>query len=295
MDYPTFKNRLLYCLEVKMARITRYIDDELMNFNSKISNDYPILINVAGYYDALSPFETYNTIGRDDYYLIFVTNGQLSIKIDDNTRYAPKGSFVIIPPKYKYRYEGNPPTYYLFVHFTGAYVDRFLKECGFDNLPCIINSEFSVEMHKKFNKLIDTFLYNEPLSIQASAAILQEIIVDIAKIELDKANNSPLKVSLKHIHNFYTSEIDIPYLAKMENLSYSRYVVNFKRHIGKSPNDYIIDLRLKLAKKLLDSTNMSIKQISERVGYYDQYFFSRLFKNHVGISPRNYRKSNKIK
>ena len=60
--------------------------------------------------------------------------------------------------------------------------------------------------------------------------------------------------------------------------------------MGKSPNEYIIELRLQFAKSLLDNTNISIKQVSEHVGYNDQYFFSRLFKKHIGISPQEYRK-----
>ncbi len=277
-----------------MAKILRYIDDVLLYFNSKVSNEYPLLVNTAGHYDVQIPFETYSSMGREDYYLAFVTNGQLSIDIDGKICTASKGNFVLFPPKYKYKYSGNPPTYYLSIHFTGSYADRFLEECGFTTLPCIIKSEFSMEMQNKCQKLIDTFLLNEPLAIQTCASILQEIILYIAKVELDEANSSPLKASLKHIHSFYTTKIDIPYLAKIENLSYSRYFTKFKQHTGKSPNEYIIDLRLQLAKSLLENTIMSIEQISERVGYTDQYFFSRLFKNHVGISPRAYRNRNKF-
>ena len=77
-----------------MAKIIRYIDDELLYVNSKVSNDYPLLINTAGHYDVRTPFETYSSIGRDDYFLAFVTNGELSIVIDGNTYIAKKGNFV---------------------------------------------------------------------------------------------------------------------------------------------------------------------------------------------------------
>ncbi|MBQ4510927.1 MAG: helix-turn-helix transcriptional regulator [Clostridia bacterium] len=275
-----------------MAKILRFNDDRNLIFNNKKSDEFPLLINTSGYYEAALPFETYNSIGRDDYYLMYITNGQLSFEIDDSLHIAKCGDFVIFPPNHKYKYEGAPPAYYLYVHFTGSYADRFLKECGFNNLPCIISNEFSVEMQNKFNKLIDTFLYNETLAIQRCASILQEIILDMARIELDKANNSPLKASLKYIHSFYTTKIDVPYLAKMENLSVSRYGTVFKRITGKSPNEYIIDLRLQLAKSLLENTKMSIRQISEKIGYTDQYFFSRLFKKYSGVSPQKYRKDN---
>lgn len=271
-----------------MARVTRYNSDWL-NFNSRSSYDAPILVNTAGYYDASTAFETFNTVGRDDFYLIYIIDGQLSINIDENEHITSKGTAVIFPPKYRYKYRGNPPTHYLYVHFTGAYADKFLKDCGFENLPCVIENEFNIDIKNRLNLLINTFLYNEPLSDLKCACLLQEILIDIRKDDLSKADNSPLKASLKHIHSHFTRKIDIPYLASLENLSNSRYITVFKQQTGKSPNEYIIDLRLQLAKSLLDNTNMSIRQISESVGYNDQYFFSRLFKKHLGVSPLSYR------
>ncbi len=275
-----------------MARSIRYYDNEWLNFNDKSSSNYPILVNTTGFYDTSSPFETYNSKGRDDYYLMYITSGQLYINIDGKEHIAKKGSVVIFPQKYPYRYRGNPPAHYLYTHFTGSYADAFLKECGFNNLPCIIENDFNIELQDKLLLMIDTFYIKSPLYIQKCACLLQEILIDIYKNVLDKADNSPLKASLKHIHSFFTSKIDVPALAKIENLSNSRYVALFKKQTGKSPNEYIINLRLQLAKSLLENTSMSIRQISERVGYADQYFFSRLFKKHLGLSPQGYRKEN---
>ena len=276
-----------------MAQTIRRLSTEWLNFKNKSSMDYPLLVNTTGYCDILSPFETDNHVGRDDYYLIYVIKGQLSINIDDNVYFATKGSAVIFPPKYKYKYRGSPPAYYLFAHFTGSYATDFLNECGFDNLPCIIETDFSIELQNKFNLMIDTFLRNEQLSIQKCACLLQEILLDIRINTLDKTNDSPIKASLKYIHSFFTSKIDIPYLANIEGLSNSRYIAVFNQQTGKSPNRYIVDLRIQFAKKLLDNTNLSVRQISENVGYNDQYFFSRLFKRHVGIPPKEYRKQHK--
>ena len=276
-----------------MARITRLHNDYL-NFKNNSSHDYPLLINTAGYYDASTPFKTYNSIGRDDYYLLYLVDGQLSVIVDNKEYTIKKGSAVIFPPKYKYKYFGNPPVHYLYAHFTGSYADRFLEECGFDSFPCILENDFKLELQNKFNLMINTYLYNAPLSIQKCACLLQEILIKIYEDARDKKEDSPLKISLNYIHTFFTSKIDIPHLASLENLSNSRYVTVFKNQIGKSPNEYIIDLRLQLAKSLLDNTNMSIRQISENVGYTDQYFFSRLFKRHIGVSPQGYRKNKNL-
>ena len=275
-----------------MAQILRFSNLKWLNFNSKSSTNYPILINTTGYFNFSSPFETYNPVGRDDYYLIYIVEGELFVDIDGKNHTAKKGSAVIFPPKYLYKYGSNSCVHYLYAHFTGSYATDFLNECGFDNLPCVIENDFSKEIKGKFDLMINTFLHNETLSIQRCGCLLQEILIEISTNALDVANGSPIKTSLKYIHSFFTSKIDVPNLAKMEGLSNSRYITVFKNQTGKSPNEYIIDLRIQFAKNLLDNTNMSVRQISESVGYHDQYFFSRLFKRHTGISPQEYKKRN---
>lgn len=278
-----------------MARTIRHLNTEWLNFKSKSSSEYPLLVNTAGHCDFMSHFETYNPFGRDDYYLIYIVEGDLLLDMTDIKRTISKGSALIIPPKHMYKYSGNASTYYLFAHFTGSYAGDFLKECGFDNLPCVIENDFSTEIQSKFDLMINTFLRNEQLSIQKCACLLQDVLLDICINASNKANDSPIKVSLNYIHDFFTSKISIPYLASLEKLSNSRYVTIFKKYMGKSPNEYIIELRLNLAKSLLANTNMPIKQISEHIGYSDQYFFSRIFKKYFNISPQKYRNQLLIK
>ena len=65
-----------------MAQILRFSNLKWLNFNSKSSTNYPILINTTGYFNFSSPFETYNPVGRDDYYLIYIVEGELFVDID---------------------------------------------------------------------------------------------------------------------------------------------------------------------------------------------------------------------
>ncbi len=63
----------------------------------------------------------------------------------------------------------------------------------------------------------------------------------------------------------------------------------FKRHTGISPIDYLISCRLEQARKLLESTEFSIKEIAKSVGYKDALYFSRQFRHHYNISPTGFR------
>ena len=66
----------------------------------------------------------------------------------------------------------------------------------------------------------------------------------------------------------------------------------FKKHFGISPRQYIIDVRLRMAKELLTEKTSSIESVAERCGFSNPYHFARIFKEHTGTTPTKYRKAN---
>ena len=59
------------------------------------------------------------------------------------------------------------------------------------------------------------------------------------------------------------------------------------------PIDYFLHLKMQKACQLLFSQDMKIKQVALQLGYEDQYYFSRIFKKYMGMSPEQYRVSTK--
>lgn len=69
----------------------------------------------------------------------------------------------------------------------------------------------------------------------------------------------------------------------------------FKRHSGESPLKHIIRLRMNEARQLLASNpGLDVRSVGELVGYEDQFYFSRMFKIHVGLYPSEYRASRTV-
>ena len=60
-----------------------------------------------------------------------------------------------------------------------------------------------------------------------------------------------------------------------------------------SPHEYLIEYRISQAKNMLKTTSLSISEIAEKVGYSDSLAFSKVFKNHIGISPKTFRRQYK--
>ncbi len=68
----------------------------------------------------------------------------------------------------------------------------------------------------------------------------------------------------------------------------------FKVHFGTTPNSYIISKKIEYSKQLLSLNYLSIADISEMSGFCDVYYFSKMFKQEVGINPGEFRKGNII-
>ena len=78
-------------------------------------------------------------------------------------------------------------------------------------------------------------------------------------------------------------------LASLEGLSESRFYTVFKEKIGCSPVEYINALRIERACNLLSSTPMSVGEVGANCGFDDNFYFSKIFKKKMGVSPTKYK------
>lgn len=92
-----------------------------------------------------------------------------------------------------------------------------------------------------------------------------------------------------YIRKHYNEQIDLSALASKLGISSAYLTKLFNKYEKCSPIKYITDLRIVEAKHLLYNTTLTIKEISERLGYQNQFYFSRVFRKINKISPREYR------
>lgn len=95
------------------------------------------------------------------------------------------------------------------------------------------------------------------------------------------------------IHEFYGEGITLTEIADRLNLTQEYLGAQFHRELGENFSTYIRNYRLAKAKELLIGTQLKQYEISEKVGYADSKYFARVFKECVGMSPAEYRKSHR--
>ena len=100
--------------------------------------------------------------------------------------------------------------------------------------------------------------------------------------------------SIRYINEHYTEDISIKRLAEIEHYNVNYYYQWFKERTGTTPIEYIKKLRMEKAKELLESTDYSVLQIAEQVGYQFNSSFSRAFREFVGVSPAQFKKNTRV-
>ena len=95
--------------------------------------------------------------------------------------------------------------------------------------------------------------------------------------------------ALIYIYDNYSRKITLPYLSKLCNMSISNFSIHFKSETGYNFRRYLVEYRMNIAKKLLEETNLKVKEIASAVGIEDPTNFNRLFKQTCLITPSEFR------
>lgn len=102
--------------------------------------------------------------------------------------------------------------------------------------------------------------------------------------------STEMAAAMYNIHSKYYSQMTLEDMAKGCNMSISNFCRTFKCYFGVAPITYLNNLRLTVAKQLLETTNTPIVEISSFVGYSSLSSFNRLFMKKYSTTPREIRK-----
>lgn len=273
-------------------------------FNSRVpfrEKKLPLRILSAGTYKLYSVprLPTLRPRGRVDWQIIYIAAGKGHFILDGKEVIVPAGSMVLFQPKQvqDYFYLGKDKTQVWFVHFTGREVRNILRHYEIPTDGYILHTGISREYEDLFRRMRDelvrcswgyeemlTYLFRELLMtmhrrMTENAPRVSGFIQD----EIDRAR--------AFFDEHYNEEISIEQYAVSRNMSTSWFNRSFRSAVGTSPMQYILDVRIRNAQTLLETTDYSVGNIAALVGYENPMYFSRLFRKAKGLSPSKYRKT----
>ena len=234
---------------------------------------------------------TYGPAIRNYYLFVLVNKGEA-------TFYHPKGAIklkahdmLIMCPGEKIHYVADTPWSIQWIGLYGQTVDNCVKSLSISGDNPIIH----VKQYHELKLLIDE-LYSISGNRFEDARYYQISLIYKFFSLLFQNSNQKIKTDIvtsakKIIDYNFDKELSVVTIAESLYTDTSYLIRKFTEKQGISPKEYIIEKRLVLAKKLLRETDSSVIEISNSVGYSDQFYFSRIFKKKVGMSPTAYRKS----
>lgn len=239
--------------------------------------------------------------GVDQSIIIYCIKGRGWCEMGGARREIAPGELLVIPPGTPHTYgadEKRPWTIY-WAHIKGESNLSLLAEMGITRAEPVLSLGEEPELLALFEKLLEVIEhgYASARLVYASQILTHLIgsIIWVSHNSLAGSANTTQKVKQSIV--FMKQHLDRPStvasFAATANLSESHYRSLFKRQTGYSPMDYFIRLRVHKACQLLDTTNLSVKEVARSTGFDDALYFSRAFKCVIGLSPAKYRLQHK--
>lgn len=259
------------------------------DFTQNIVNGIELKISNSGY--AESGREWKGIVRNPPYSrLYFIVSGDPYI-ITDKAKIALKKNFVyLIPRGMSYQFACDTSMMQLFFHIT------LFNEREFDLLENCTNYIEQPVSEQELNNLIELYKNQDLLD----ALYVKEKIYSWVIRLLKNGNNLQMKNkvysdcvsrAISYIHENPSVKINVQQLCEIAFTSESNLTKKFKKELGISIGKYIDNLILYKAEQLLLKSDMSIAQISDALGFCDQFYFCRKFKSAYQISPFQYRRT----
>lgn len=142
----------------------------------------------------------------------------------------------------------------------------------------------------------NTVLHLKEAVINADGYLINHYVNDILILAESghHFSNKYVNAVTDYINRNYALPLTLEELAKVVNMSKQGLISAFKRSIGKTPIEYLNLVRLQNSKELLKNTDNSVGEIAELCGFSNVYYFSNIFKKHIGISPNTFRKNMRL-
>jgi AraC-like DNA-binding protein len=272
--------------------------------------DWGIYLNVAGkltfpqgrtpYPSNEHPSDYYFTWekGRilNEFQINYITRGSGIYETHDSNYSIKPGSLLISRPGAWHRYKPLTNTGWTenYVGFDGAIPRNILKADSPYVLKPVLQIGNREEFIDTYHKIFEMILEEKPGFQQVASGMIMKLLGYMVSLEKQKNfTNKRVERTIRdacfEMRENIGVEIDFKEYARDQNIGYSYFRKMFKQYTGIAPVQYHLDLKIRRARDLLISSDLSIKEIAYQVGFHSIHYFSRCFKSKTGRSPSEFR------
>jgi len=242
------------------------------------ANAYVFLNEHWKYDNACDPFSR----------LYFVRKGKGFLKSDEGEIELKGGYVYLIPANYVFSY-GCESLEKIYFHVSVSTLEKYDVMTSVKKICAIPFGE------DEFNILLDCYLSDNYFDLMKLKKIIYETILKCEKkYKFEKRDireySETVNKIMTFIHENGKINLSVADISKKLFISESKVRNDFKRETGKNIGEYIDEYVFVKAKKMLGREENSIKDVSVELGFCDQFYFSRRFKQRYGQTPSEYKK-----
>jgi AraC-like DNA-binding protein/mannose-6-phosphate isomerase-like protein (cupin superfamily) len=245
---------------------------------------------------------------HDIYHIVLYLDGEGQIFWKDQMVNIRKGALFLCSPGINHHFYPNKkrPFKYIELTFSMKAKDNQLLKVPFSsvfsnysginltaiNFPLQLNARQMWQVEQCFSEIFKNLNSSKQLHwflVYTAIAKLFGFLIEEIYVGEDLGEKSSIDIAKNYIDQNFHKNRSIEYISKKGGMSKGHFQRQFKKKFGLSPIAYQNQVRVDVAKRLLVETSLNISEISERIGLENPHYFSRLFKNTCGMSPKKYR------
>jgi YesN/AraC family two-component response regulator len=258
------------------------------------------------------PYNMTQNHSHDSYEIYYMRAGERFYFIKERSYHVKRGDLVLIPPNvlHKTTESYSPNHERILINFKEAFMSRINNELApdllhvFEEGPVLHpDARELITIESIMDKMLREQKQAEPEADGYAKLLLGELLLLIYRHvrQTDRRSKTAehpttlhRKVSdmVKHINEHFREPLSLKSLAEHFHISSFYLCRIYKEVTGFTVVEYVNQLRVQEAQKLLKTTRCSVTDITEKVGFESSTHFGRIFKSLCGMSPLQYRKLN---
>lgn len=234
--------------------------------------------------------------GRADFHILYITSGFCTIEDAGGRFRIGAGNIILFRPyePQKYSFLASDHSVSSYIHFSGTACEKLLRQTGLyqDRITYV---GVSNRLETIFAEMEEEAILKRPFYTEICASLLLKFLAAAGRLKEDHArpihtgSQDNMDRACKYMHKHFEENRPVAFYAAMCSLSVSRFSHAFKERTGMPPKRYMTAVKTDAARRLLETTTLSIAEVSEAVGIADVNYFSRMMKKHTGHSPKYFR------
>lgn len=247
----------------------------------------------------------WQTAARPEHSLLLVISGPVEYQVEESMGTLASGGVIMIDPGASAEAHGNNVES-ISIALSSAYVLDYASQMDLTKSGAFITFrksivEFDERLSRLAGDLRDELKLKERGQELTIGALIRQIAVLLLRHHLNIRRSDQLEFSragvvdrrirraVELMHSHLERDLPLKEIAEAAYLSPFHFSRLFKKLTGASPHSYLANLRASRAQTLLADTDLSVLEISARVGYASSSHFTKAFRQATGMTPREFR------